>query len=191
MARVQERDAQAFELLFERYRERIGRHLARYVRAEAPAQDLIQEAFLRVWTRAEQWDGRGSFKGWLYRIATNLALNHLRSVRRRREEPLAVDAEWADDEDEELPAWMVEDSALGPDAVVEQRERRALFDQLVAELPAEKREVLHLIHEREMSIRDAAGELGVPEGTIKSRLHYAKIRLAREWQDMHSDQEGT
>jgi RNA polymerase sigma-70 factor (ECF subfamily) len=87
MGRVRERDARAFEALFERYGELIRRHLARITRDDAAAQDLVQEVFLRVWTRAEQWDGRGPFKAWLYRIATNLALNHLRSVRRRREQP--------------------------------------------------------------------------------------------------------
>lgn len=65
MARVRGGDAGAFELLFEHYGAQIRRHLARFVHADAPAQDLLQEAFLRVWTRGEQWDGRGSFKAWL------------------------------------------------------------------------------------------------------------------------------
>ena len=85
MRRVQERDAGAFETLFSRYREPLRRHRARTVRDDAAADDLAQELFLRVWTRAEQWDGRGAFKAWLFRIAANIALNHLRSVRRREQ----------------------------------------------------------------------------------------------------------
>jgi RNA polymerase sigma-70 factor (ECF subfamily) len=169
----------------------IRRHLARITRDDAAAQDLVQEVFLRVWTRAEQWDGRGSFKAWLYRIATNLALNHLRSVRRRREQPLAVPDDWDDDggEDEEstVPAWMMAAPALGPDVALELAERRERIRRLVGRLPEEKREVFHLVHEMELSMQDAADELGIPEGTVKSRLYYAKRRLAREWRDMEQD----
>jgi len=188
--RVQAGDAQAFEALFDRHEEMIRRHLAHIVRDEAAAQDLVQEVFLRVWTRAEQWDGRGAFKAWLYRIATNLAFNYLRSVRRRREQPLEIADDPGKDEEAGLvPAWMVDASALGPDASLELAERSELFRRLVERLPAEKREVFRLVHQMEMSVRDAADELGIPEGTIKSRLHYAKKRLAREWQDLETEWE--
>jgi RNA polymerase sigma-70 factor (ECF subfamily) len=188
MERVCKRDARAFEALFERYGELIRRHLARITRDDATAQDLVQEVFLRVWTRAAQWDGRGPFKAWLYRIATNLALNHLRSVRRRREQPLDTPDELADDEEENsIPAWMIDDSALGPEIILELAERRERLRRLVGRLPDEKREVFRLVHEMELSMRDAADELGVPEGTVKSRLYYAKQRLAREWRDQETD----
>ena len=187
--RVRERDARAFETLFERYGGMIRRHLARITRDDAAAQDLVQEVFLRVWTRAQQWDGRGSFKAWLYRIATNLALNHLRSVKRRREEPLDVQNAASDDEDEEnsVPSWMVDASALGPDVALELAERRERLYRLIGRLSDEKRVVFRLVHEMELSMRDAADELGIPEGTVKSRLYYAKRRLAREWRDMEQD----
>jgi RNA polymerase sigma-70 factor (ECF subfamily) len=179
---ILERDAHAFETLFERYGEMIRRHIRRITGDDATAQDLLQEAFLRVWTRAAQWDGRGSFKAWLYRIATNLALNHLRTVRRRRELPLDIEDDWDEDEGDLVPAWMADVSALGPDAAIEMAEEREQFQRLVHALPDEKRAVFRLVHEMEMTIRDAADELGIPEGTVKSRLHYAKKRLARDWQ---------
>lgn len=193
VARILERDAHAFEALFERYAEMIRRHLARIVDNEAAAQDVLQETFLRVWTRAEQWDGRGSFAGWLYRIATNLAFNHLRSVRRRREQPLEIQDNEGESESEGernlLPSWVADDSTPSPDAAMEQAERQEQVQRLVASLPQDKREVLILVHEMEMSIHDAADELGIPEGTAKSRLHYAKKRLARQWQDMETQGE--
>jgi RNA polymerase sigma-70 factor (ECF subfamily) len=184
--RVLERDAHAFELLLDRYNQPILRHVARIVRDDAAAQDLVQEAFLRVWTRAAQWDGRGSFRAWLYRIATNLALNHLRTLRRRREQPLEVEDARDEDEGDLVPAWMVDASALGPDDAVEQAETNAQFRRLIDALPDEKRAVLRLVHEMEMTIRDAADELGIPEGTAKSRLHYAKRRLAHDWQALQA-----
>lgn len=178
-----ERDAHAFEALLARYGQVIHRHLARLVGDDAAAQDLVQEAFLRVWTRAEQWNGRGTFAGWLYRIATNLAFNYLRSMRRRREQPLEAQPDEDQAEQDYLPAWMM-DPSPGPDAAFESVERRERFRRLVQGLPEDKREVLYLVHQMEMSIQAAAEELGIPEGTAKSRLHYAKKRLARQWQDM-------
>ncbi len=186
--RVLQRDARAFETLFERYEEPMRRHLARIVCDNAAVQDLLQEAFLRVWNRGEQWNGSGTLKAWLYRIATNLALNHLRSLRRRREQPLESVDDWdEEDEGDLLPAWMVDASARGPDMLLELSEQRELFQRLVEGLPEEKREVFRLVHEMEMSMRDAADELGIPEGTVKSRLYYARKELARGWQDLELD----
>ena len=188
--RMMQRDAHAFEVLFERYEGMMLRHLIRIVGDEAAAQDLVQEVFLRVWIRGEQWNGRGTFRAWLYRIGTNLALNHLRSVRRRREQPLQIRDDWDEgDEDESpVPAWMIDASALGPDVALELTERRETFRRLVEKLPQEKREVFRLVHEMELSMRDAADELGIPEGTVKSRLYYARKQLSREWQE--DDQSG-
>jgi RNA polymerase sigma-70 factor (ECF subfamily) len=79
---------------------------------------------------------------------------------------------------------MVDASALGPETVLELAERRELLRQLVEGLPEGKRKVFRLVHEMELSIQDVADELGIPEGTVKSRLYYAKKHLAREWQDL-------
>jgi RNA polymerase sigma-70 factor (ECF subfamily) len=183
---VLQRDARAFETLFDRYHAPIYRHLARMVREGDAAQDLVQEVFLRVWTRADQWDRRGSFGAWLYRIATNLALNHLRSLSRRREQSL-VDAA-GDQDDETIPAaWLLDEATPPPDVAVQLSERRQRIIELAGRLPAQKREVLHLVHELEMSVRDAAEELGVPEGTVKSRLFYARRRFAQEWRKLDTD----
>ena len=188
--RIQGRDADAFDTLFARYRESVRRHLVRTVRDEGAAEDLLQEVFLRVWMCAEQWDGRGAVKAWLFQIATNQALNHLRAVQRRRQCPLdemAVNAasDEADEEDDSLmPAWMIDSASLGPEALLERAEQHELLWRLVDALPDEKRAVVHLVYESEMELRDVASTLGVPEGTVKSRLHYAMKRLAREWKEM-------
>jgi RNA polymerase sigma-70 factor (ECF subfamily) len=188
VGRLQEGDEQAFEILLNRYEEMIRRHLWRYVRDEAAAQDLLQEVFVRVWTRSAQWDGRGSFKAWLYRIATNMALNHLRTVRRRREEPLVIADSWDDDDDDSsIPAWMIDASALGPDVAAEMAEERRTLRRLIDGLPDGKREVFRLVHEMEMSMRDAAAVLEIPEGTVKSRLYYARKELANVWNHTEAD----
>ena len=181
MRRIVQRDAEAFETFYARHRDRIHRHLLRMVHDADGAEDLTQEAFLRVWTRAEQWDGRGACLSWLLRIATNLAYNQLRTLQRRRELPL--DGTPDDEEEQPAPGWMIDAASLGPEAVYEQAERRDLIRRLVDTLPEEKREVIRLVHEAEMEIHDVAATLGIPEGTVKSRLFYARKHLAREWHD--------
>jgi len=190
MVRIQERDVQAFKMLFVRYEEALRQHLICIVRDADAADDLVQEVFLRVWTRACQWRGQGTFKSWLFRIATNLALNHLRSVRRRREQPLRIPPEVTDEEEEKpAPSWMIDASSLGPDAIIELTEQQELLRRLINELPEEKREVFRLVYEEEMEIREISEALGIPEGTVKSRLHYAKRSLARKWQDIQTEGE--
>ncbi|MBN1580756.1 MAG: RNA polymerase sigma factor [Anaerolineae bacterium] len=188
MKQILEGDETAFGQLFDRYEEQIRRHVANIVHNDAAAQDVVQEAFLRVWTRAEQWRGIGTFKAWLYRIATNLALNHLRSIRRRKELPLPVPD--SEQDDESLPpAWLIDDATPGPDVVLEWTEQQTTFRRLVGMLSKEKREVFRLVHEMEMSVRGAADELDIPEGTVKSRLYYAKKQLAREWRALRAARE--
>jgi RNA polymerase sigma-70 factor (ECF subfamily) len=186
--RIQSHNADALELFFARYRELMYRHVVRIVRNEAMAEDLVQEIFLRVWTHAEQWDGRGSVKAWLYRIGTNLALNQLRSVRRRRQESLEMFTGEANTEDElSIPGWLMDASALDPEATLETTERRRLFRHLVETLPEEKREVFRLIYETRLEIQAVAETLGISVGTVKSRLHYGKKQLAHEWKQMSSE----
>ena len=155
------------------------------------AEDLVQEAFLRIWTSAAQWDGRGNFKGWFFRIATNLALNYLRTVRRRKQQPLEIPLDDFDDAEDSSPDpdWMIDTSLRSPDEMLEQTEQFNLLWRLVGKLPAEKREVLHLVYQKDMNLREAAAEIGIPEGTVKSRLHYSIKRLAREWKEIEDEHE--
>lgn len=190
MARIRERDPAAFEMLSARYRESIYRHVLALVHDANAAEDLVQEVFLRIWTHAERWQERGTFHAWLFRIATNLAFNYLRSVQRRRQQPLEVPADPLDEDDEIcVPAWLVDHAQPGPDVLLEQDERQRLFQQLLAALPDEKREVLRLVHDAELGTRQVAELLGIPEGTVKSRLHYATQRLARAWHTLAQEWE--
>ena len=86
---------------------------------------------------------------------------------------------------------MIDTATLGPDALLEQAERREELRLLIQELPEEKREVLRMVHDSEMDIREVAEALGIPEGTVKSRLHYAAKRLAKSWKNKHPRWEET
>jgi RNA polymerase sigma-70 factor, ECF subfamily len=183
-------EQEAFAVLFQRYRAVVQGHLGRIIRDAAAADDLTQEVFLRLWHRAEQWKGQAAFRSWLLRIATNLAFNYLRTVKRRREQPIQFVSATEEDEDESLaPGWMIDASTLGPDEALAQSEQRHLLQRFVDQLPEEKQEVFRLIYDAHMETREAAAELGIPEGTVKSRLHHARRQIARSWQELDSEGE--
>jgi RNA polymerase sigma-70 factor (ECF subfamily) len=179
MSLVQSRDADAFDALRLRHEPAILRHLRSIVHDRDAADDLLQETLLRVWVSAGQWDGRGAVKGWIFRIATNLALNSVRTVRRRREARLDT----SEDDDSHIPAWMIDTLSPTPADLVEDAERAAEVRRLVDELPEEKRELMRMVYDAEMEVRQAAEALGIPEGTAKSRLHYSTKYIARRWRD--------
>jgi len=186
-ALICKRDEAAFSLIFDRYREAVYRQLRQLVRDEDAAEDLLQEVFLRVWNRADQWRAQGSFRAWLLRAAANAAFSHLRTVRRRREQDLEKTLE-ATARTRTFPEWMIEPST-GPEARLDQADQHRLLWRLVERLSEEQREVFHLIYAAEVEVRQAAERLGIPEGTVKSRLHYARRELAREWRDFETREE--
>ena len=186
--RVGAGDVRAFEALFAHYHGTIRRHVRRVVRDPATAEDLTQEVFERVWTRAGQWNGRGTFQAWLFRVATNLALNHLRSRRRRPQEPLTRrEVESGVPTDEPSEAWLVDPAAVDPSDAAERGVDRDRLRQLLTGLPDDKRRVLELVHIADMDLATVAEVLGIPVGTVKSRLYYARKQLAQAWRELDGD----
>ena len=182
MQRIVARDQEAFAILFARYQAQVTESLRWIMRDPVAADDLTQEVFLRVWNRADQWSGQGSFRGWLFRIARNLSLNQLRTQSRRREQPLEIPSLY-DEEDEEqpVPGWMIDRAALGPDVQLERAEQRRILQALIDALPEEKREIFQMVYEDEVTLREVAERLAIPEGTVKSRLFHTRKQLAEAW----------
>jgi RNA polymerase sigma-70 factor (ECF subfamily) len=182
-------DSAAFDELFARHAPAVRNRLLRMVRDAAAADDLVQEVFLRLWTRAEQWQGTAPLSRWLTKMATNLALNHLRSQRRHPAQPLQPIASVAeDDQSDRIPASLVDAASLGPDALYEQAEERQLLQALIRTLPDAQREVLSLMLEQQLEVSQIASALGIAPGTVKSRLHYARRSLAQHWHESAGDE---
>lgn len=175
-------NSQAFDALFDRYSQMVKQRAQRIVRDESVAEDVLQEVFLRLWTRAEQWRGTGSLAGWLLRTAGNLSLNQLRSQKRRKVQPLEIQVNDQDGDDLSTPTWMTDHESVLPDEALEQKEDLVRLSGLVNQLPPPHRQVIRLVHEAEMDIRDVANHLSVPTGTVKSRLYYARRKLSEEWE---------
>ena len=175
MASVQRREAPAFDELVRRHDQTLRLHLLRYVGAD-DVGDLRQEVLLRLWHKADQWTGRGSPLAWLLRIATNLALNHLRA--RRPTLPL----EGGTDDDFDAAGLIESAHGRGRDDG-EHREQAARVMALIDEMPSPKRDVLTMARLEDMKLKDIAEQLDVPLGTVKSRLHAATQWLSARWEE--------
>lgn len=153
-------DEHAFETLLLRYQRPVFNAVLRMVRDRDEASDLTQTAFLKAFEQLASFNSGNKFFSWLYRIAINEALNHLK--RSRRQEPL--DGDWAsEDRDPERTLVGVETSRLVQDALMR--------------ISPDSRAVLILRHFHDCSYEEMALVLGIPEKTVKSRLFSARHRL--------------
>lgn len=158
----------AFDPLMEALQGMAYRVAYRVTRREADALDAVQEAFIRVYRRIGEWDGRAKFSSWLYRVVTNTAIDRIRQRERQRDalEQLGREGEQASDG--------------GIDAIVEGSETDALRGQLsraIALLPEGQRVTVVLRHYEGRSLQEIAEIRGCALGTVKSTLHQAFQRL--------------
>jgi RNA polymerase sigma-70 factor (ECF subfamily) len=154
-------DREAFGRLVYRYREGAVNVVYRMCGDAQLAEDAAQDAFIRAWEALPRYRHRGTFKAWLYRIALNCA----RDALRRRRPTADVDL---------LP--MTSD-APGPERQMLRRERAALVQKAVLQLPDASRAALILREYEGLSYKEIAQTLDLPLGTVMSRLHYARSRL--------------
>ena len=161
-------DSAAFDALFRRWASPLLRYLARMLRDSAAAEELVQEVFLRVYRARDRYTPDARFSTWVYRIATNLALNELRRPRRRgrHESP-----------DEEGGPDLVAE-ATGPDDAADARREagRVLAD--LEELPEKQRAALCLSAIEGLSYAEIAEALEVTESAVKALVHRARSALA-------------
>ncbi|HRN85101.1 MAG TPA: sigma-70 family RNA polymerase sigma factor [Hyphomicrobium sp.] len=159
------RDVEAFRMLFQTYAPRVKSYMMRQGADPNTAEELAQETLLTVWRKAELYSGdKGSATTWIFTIARNLRIDRLR--REVAWQPLP------DDIEEEASA----DPA--PDEIVSEHERRDRVQAVLAELPADQAEVVTLAYVEGLSHSEIAERLGLPLGTVKSRMRlaYQKIR---------------
>jgi RNA polymerase sigma-70 factor (ECF subfamily) len=152
------------QVLFARHHVRVFRFVLRLVRHEAAAEDLISEVFLDVWRQAGRFEGRAAVSTWLLAIARFKALS---SLRRKPEQEL----------DEET-AETIEDAADTPDVTLEKKDKSALIRKCLEGLSAEHREIVDLVYYHEKSVEEVAEIVGIPENTVKTRMFYARKKLA-------------
>jgi RNA polymerase sigma-70 factor (ECF subfamily) len=164
IARIAAGDRLAMQTLFARHRTAVYRWLLRFVGNEAVAEDLLSDVFLDVWRQADRFQARSSVSTWLLAIARFKAL----SARRTRK-----DAEL----DETIEA-TVADPADNPEVMLEKKNREELVRAALNNLSPEHKEVIDLVYYHEKSVDECAQILGVPSGTVKTRMFYARKKVA-------------
>ena len=163
----------AFDDLVRRHEARILRLCARVLGDDDAALDAAQEAFVRAWRAIAQFQGEARFSTWLTRIAINQCRNELRRRRTvKHTQPHSLDATGPDDES--APREAVVAGGPSPYEVARGREVAAALTQALAAIDDEAREVIVLKDAEDLSYEEIAEILGVPVGTVRSRLHRAR-----------------
>lgn len=164
ITRIARGDRLAMQVLFARHNLRVFRFVVRLVKDETVAEDMIGEVFLDVWRQAGRFENRSSVSTWLLSIARFKALS---ALRKRREDQL----------DEEM-AGEIEDDADTPEVSLQKDDKGAAIRACLTRLSAEHREVIDLVYYHEKSVEEVAAITGAPEATVKTRLFYARKKLA-------------
>ena len=170
MLRLRSGDMAAFDYLLARYRKPIIHFMYRMVHNESVAEELAQEVFLRVYRSRESYRAEAKFSTWLYRIATNLGVNHARDTRHER----AASTVYLDETDSETGTTPdVADTTAGAEDTILQRERMAAIKQHVMALP-ERQQMAVLMHKYEgMDYKQIGEVLKLSESATKSLLFRA------------------
>lgn len=173
-------DAAAYRVLIERYHDDLLRFLTRLVGDRAAAEDLFQETFLQVHLSADTFDETRRFRPWLFTIAANKGRDLLRKRKRRRTVELSAPIRGSDRGSSMVD--LLEIDVPSPDAQMDLAERDSLVQNALDELGPALREVLLLGYFQRLSYQQIAEDLGIPLGTVKSRMHAAVAAFARSWQ---------
>jgi RNA polymerase sigma-70 factor, ECF subfamily len=172
MWRVQmQDDAEAFAVLVERWEGPIRNLCMRMLGDAHRGEDLAQEAFTKVFAARRSYVPNGKFSTFLWRVALNLCYDELRRRERRRETPLENDSENALAE--------FSSNEMTPDTSLAREETAARVRDALMKIPETYRSVLVLRHYEDLKFREIAEVLGIPEGTVKSRMAEGLSHLAR------------
>jgi RNA polymerase sigma-70 factor (ECF subfamily) len=158
-------DRAAFAHLVRRHQDAVHRFILRMLGSHEEALELTQDTFIKAWQALPQWQPQAQFKTWIYRIASNTAMDALR--RRKIVEMVPLE------EDFDAPA-----SGPGPEMQLETRQRLRSLETALAALPVEQREAILLREIEGLSYAEISTALDIHEGTVKSRIARAREALA-------------
>ena len=164
IGRIAKGDRLAMQVLFARHHVRVYRFVLRLVGNPTVAEDLISEVFLDVWRQADRFEGRSAVSTWLLAIARFKALSAL-----RKKPDEALDEETAE---------AIEDTSDDPEVSLEKKDKSAALRQCLQKLSPEHREIIDLVYYHEKSVEEVAEIVGIPENTVKTRMFYARKKLA-------------
>ncbi|MCA9303956.1 MAG: sigma-70 family RNA polymerase sigma factor [Phycisphaerales bacterium] len=173
-------DPSAYRELIERYHDDLLRFLTRLVGDRAAAEDLFQETFLQVHLSAHTFDASRRFRPWLFTIGANKGRDYLRKKKRQKTYELSRSLKGSEGGTAFVD--LLEVDVPSPDAALDLAERDQLVQEALNRLGPPLREVLLLAYFQRLSYAQIAEDLGIPLGTVKSRMHSAVAAFARSWQ---------
>jgi RNA polymerase sigma-70 factor (ECF subfamily) len=177
MVLYQRGEVRAFELLLSRHRKPVFNFILRFVGDRETAEDLLQEAFMRVIKGAEAYKRQAKFTTWLYTIARNLCVDQTRRRKHRKHASLDAPIDTGDDSGTLLD--VIPSNEMASDRKSVNKQLHATMQRAVEGLSEEQREVFLMREFLDMPFKQIADVVGVPENTVKSRMRYAleKLRL--------------
>jgi len=173
-------DPRAFEALVHRYEHELFSYLRRYLGSAEMAEDVFQATFLQVHLKRVQFEQGRRFRPWLYTIATNQAIDAQR--RNRRHRMASLDGRSGGSTEVGALIDMLATDGTTASEQLEAEEAREWVRGAVDTLPDPLRSTLLLVYHQGMKYREAADVLGIPVGTVKSRLNSALLKLNESWQ---------
>jgi RNA polymerase sigma-70 factor (ECF subfamily) len=163
LAGIADGDRSAMHTLYSRHSVRVYRFVFRMVRDATTAEDIVSQVFLDVWKSAGQFEGRSQVSTWLISIARFKALT---ALRQRRHEDI-------DQED----VLAIADQGETAETSLDRASTSAILRTCIARLSPAHREIVELVYFHEMSVEEAAGVIGIPQATVKTRMFYARKAL--------------
>ena len=157
-------DKRAMQVLYARHNVKVYRFILRLTGNQSLAEDLVSEVFLDVWRQAEGFEAKSQVSTWLLAIARYKALS---ALRRRTDEHL----------DDQMAA-AIEDTADNPETIVGTKDRNTIVQKCLTQLSPAHREVIDLVYYHEKSVDEVARIVGVPPATVKTRMFYARNKMA-------------
>jgi len=172
-------DIVGFEKLVVRYQNKLIGYVARMTNGDRDeAEDIVQETFIKAYRSLDGFRGQSSFSTWIYKIATNLCIDHARSRKRRPQSAYSLDEPYEKDGDDK-GGREIADDRYEPGKGVERDEMRQMVRETVAAMPEKQRQVLVMCDLQGMAYEEIAANLEIPLGTVKSRIFHARADLAR------------
>lgn len=166
---IRQGDGEAFEALMNRYKDPVYGYILSLVRSEDAAGDIFQEVFIKVFKNIGGYNEEGKFGAWVYRMASNLAMDHFRRAGRINANEFTLDAPAGPEGEEQGLHDIIASAELTPEQRFDGQENARLVRAALDRLPPEQKEVLMLKEFSGMTFQEIADSLGVPLGTVLAR----------------------
>jgi RNA polymerase sigma-70 factor (ECF subfamily) len=181
LARFAEGDEAAFREVVNRYKNGLYAFLRQFLNYQDMVEDAFQETFLQLFTSRASFDTSRPLRPWLFTIAANKAKDALRKRQRTAAIPIGTIADAQEMSFDDVLNTLTSDSSTMPYEELQKGETAARVGQIIKEMPENLREILILAYFKKFPYKQMANILSIPIGTVKSRLHTAVGRFAKEW----------